>query len=475
MSPETIILLALLLLAGFYMAWSIGANDVANAMGTSVGSGALSLKQAVIIAAILEFSGAFFFGSHVSDTIQTGIVDSTIFAHEPRLLVYGMLASLMSAGIWLQIASYFGWPVSTTHCIVGAIVGFGLVVGGFNSIYWENVIFIVSSWVISPVLGGIISYLIFNLLRKKIFYTNNPIESAKKLTPPIVFVTLTVLGLILIFNGLQNLDLHYTFFQALLISILVGLIGSAISFLWVRGVSSPIRYTHQPAYNEATIVSLDKAKKHLLRARNTITGHEMQYQVAVLLDELDLVSDTVKKSPEIEINKSEYATVEKIFGYLQVMSACLMAFAHGANDVANAIGPLSAGVQVLLTNAVITTTTVPVWALALGGLGIVTGLATWGWRVIQTIGKKITELTPTRGFAAEFGAAATVVFASRLGLPISTTHTLVGAVVGVGLARGLEALDLSMTRDIVISWLVTVPAGALLAIALFNGINYFFS
>lgn len=476
MSPETLILLALLLLAGLYMAWSIGANDVANAMGTSVGSGALSLKTAVIIAAILEFSGAFFFGSHVSDTIQTGIIDSSIFANEPRLLVYGMLASLMAAGIWLQVASYFGWPVSTTHCIVGALVGFGMVVGGFEAIYWENVTFIITSWIISPFMGGIISYLIFNLLRKKIFYTKNPIESAKRLTPFIVFITLSVLGLILIFNGLENLNLGFTFFQAFLISLSVGGIGSLVSYLCMRRISSPIRYPNQPTYNEETSVALDKARKHLLRANNTISGGgEMQYQLSVLLDELDNVSNKVKKSPDVEVHKSEYATVEKIFGYLQIMSACLMAFAHGANDVANAIGPLSAGIQVLLTNTIITTTTVPLWALGLGGVGIVVGLATWGWRVIETIGKKITELTPTRGFAAEFGAAATVMIASRLGLPVSTTHTLVGAVVGVGLARGLEALDLSMTRDIVISWLVTVPAGACIAISLFYGINYLFS
>jgi phosphate/sulfate permease len=230
----------------------------------------------------------------------------------------------------------------------------------------------------------------------------------------------------------------------------------------------------QPAYNAETTVSLEKAKKHLMRAHSTISGSEMKYHLSVLLDELGHVEADIKKSPDLEVHKSEYATVEKIFGYLQIMSACLMAFAHGANDVANAIGPLSEGIQVLMTNTVVTNTTPPVWALALGGLGIVIGLATWGWRVIETIGKKITELTPTRGFAAEFGAAATVVFASRLGLPISTTHTLVGSVIGVGLARGLEALDLSMTRDIVISWIVTVPAGACIAVIFFNIIAYMF-
>lgn len=472
--PENMLLLVLLLIAGFYMAWSIGANDVANAMGTSVGSGALSLKTAVFIAAILEFSGAFFFGSHVSETIQTGILDTATFAYEPRIIVYGMLASLLSAGAWLQIASYFGWPVSTTHCIVGAIVGFGLVIGGWTAIQWENVIFIVTSWVISPILGGIISYLIFNLLRKKIFYTHNPIESAKKLTPIIVFFTVTVMGLILVFKGLQNLHLEFTFFGALIFSAIAGAIASTISYFCVRHIKAPERYRQQSAYNAETAVALQKSRKHLLRAKETATSNETRYHLAVLLDELDNVSNSINSSAEIEVHKSEYATVEKIFGYLQIMSACLMAFAHGANDVANAIGPLSEGVQVLMTNGAVTTTTPPVWALALGGLGIVMGLATWGWRVIETIGKKITELTPTRGFAAEFGAAATVVFASRLGLPISTTHTLVGSVIGVGLARGLEALDLSMTRDIVISWIVTVPAGACIAVVFFSAIEYLF-
>ena len=423
----------------------------------------------------MNFQELFFFGSHVSETIQTGIIDTTVFSYEPRILVFGMLASLLAAGAWLQIASYFGWPVSTTHCIVGAIIGFGIMVGGWEGIQWENVFFIISSWVISPLLGGIISYLIFNLLRKKIFYTNNPIEAAKKLTPIIVFITISVLGLILVFKGLQNLGLTFTFFQALIFSSLAGAVGAFISYLCVRRISAPERYRAPTSFNAETTVALEKAKKHLLRAKDSISGSELQYHLSVLLGELDSVTSTVKNSADVEVHKSEYATVEKIFGYLQIMSACLMAFAHGANDVANAIGPLSEGVQVLMTNSVVTSTTPPVWALALGGLGIVVGLATWGWRVIETIGKKITELTPTRGFAAEFGAAATVVFASRLGLPISTTHTLVGSVIGVGLARGLEALDLSMTRDIIISWVVTVPAGAFIAIVFYNIIYYVFS
>ncbi len=407
--PSETFLLVTVLIAGFYMAWNIGANDVANAMGTSVGSGALTLKQAVIIAAVLEFSGAFFFGSHVSDTIQNGIVDVSIFVDKPLILVYGMLAALLASGIWLQIASYYGWPVSTTHSIVGAIIGFGFIYGGVTAIHWEEVAFIVASWLVSPLLGGIISFIIFTLLRQQIFYASNPVEKAKRLTPFLVFGVISILALIMLLKGLHSLNLQLTFWHAIGMSFGLGLVGSIISYFLVRGL--------QPN-----------------------------------------ISDNIK---------AEYGAVEKIFGRLQIMSACLMAFAHGANDVANAIGPLSASVAVLTTNAIPMNAGVPLWALALGGFGIVVGLATWGWRVIETIGKKITELTPTRGFAAEFGAATTVVLASQLGLPISTTHTLVGSVIGVGLARGIEALDLTMTRDILISWAVTVPAGALLSIGLF--------
>lgn len=474
MPTETIILLVLLISAGFYMAWSIGANDVANAIGTSVGSGALTLRMAVIIAAILEFSGAFFFGSHVSDTIQTGIIDPNLFASDPKLLVYGMLSSLLAAGIWLQAASYFGWPVSTTHCIVGAIVGFGLLLHGFHAIQWDNVFFIVSSWVVSPLIGGIMAYQLFNIFRKNIFHSKNPIAATKKIIPFIVFTIITTMGILLIYNGLQNIGLQYTFFDAVIFSMLVGLIAAIISIFLLRNITTPQKIIDETFNSNESIIALEKAKKQLKKVKDTSDNTGIQTQIDVLIDELENVDFSLKVPPQGQVHSSEYATVEKIFGYLQIISACLMAFAHGANDVANAIGPLTEGIEVLLANSVITATTTPTWALALGGFGIVIGLATWGWRVIETIGKKITELTPTRGFAAELATALTVVFASRLGLPISTTHTLVGSVIGVGLARGIEALDLSMTRDIVISWLVTVPAGAFLAIVLFNIINFIF-
>jgi PiT family inorganic phosphate transporter len=466
-------LLILILLTGFYMAWNIGANDVANAMGTSVGSGALNLRQAVILAAILEFSGAFFFGSHVSKTMQSGIINADLFASDPRLLVYGMLAALAAAGIWLQVASYFGWPVSTTHSIVGAIVGFGAVVGGLEAIYWDQVGFIVSSWILSPLLGGLLGYYIFNLIRKKIFYASDPVEATRRYTPFLVFIVISVLAFVLVFEGLRNLDLQFTLMEKGFLTIGAGLVGACISYFFVQRISPSRREIPLPVYGADVTHSLERARKHLQKV-SVATSGELHYHVGLLLEEVKGIEHSIQQKHEIANSHSEYLKVEKIFGYLQIMSACMMAFAHGANDVANAIGPLSAAVAILTTGLFAIDTPVPTWALALGGIGIVIGLATWGWRVIETIGKKITELTPSRGFAAEFGAATTIVLASRLGMPISTTHTLVGAVLGVGFARGLEAVNLTTTRDILISWVVTVPLGALLAIFLFYPIRALF-
>ena len=467
------LLLILILLAGAYLAWNIGANDVANAMGTSVGSGALTLRKAVIIAAVLEFSGAFFFGSHVSETIQNGIIDPDVFK-DPLLIVYGMLAALISAGVWLQIASYCGWPVSTTHSIIGSLVGFGFAVGGTDAVYWENVFFIGTSWVLSPLLGGILSFAIFTFLRSKIFYSQDPVAATKRLTPPIVFLVLFILSFITLYRGVTHIHFHPNFFQSLCLSILCGALGGFISIFSLRRIA-PVqqKLISDTVSNPEIATEIEKARRHLLQAKNASRG-AIDYQVEGIIDEMERLTESLKKKEIIGQQSAEYAVVEKVFGYLQIISACLMAFAHGANDVANAIGPLSAAVEILTTGTMAAHAAVPTWALCLGGVGIVLGLATWGWRVIETIGKKITELTPTRGFSAEFGAAATILLASRLGMPISTTHTLVGAVIGVGMARGIEALDLRTTRDIVISWVITVPAGALITIGLYYPIKALF-
>ncbi|MCK4744033.1 MAG: inorganic phosphate transporter [Sulfuriflexus sp.] len=405
-----IILLIMAGVFGLFMAWGIGANDVANAMGTSVGSGAITVKQAVIIAAIFEFSGAFLAGGQVTKTIRKGIIDADLLSGTPELLVYGMLASLLAAGIWLLVASRLGWPVSTTHTIVGAIVGFAAVGIGMDAVHWGKVGSIVMSWVISPALAGTISYWLFRSVQALILNTENPFENAKRYVPFYIFLTGFVIALVTMFKGLKHVGLETTPLQNYGMAFIIGLI---IMFVG----------------------------KHYIN----------------------------KLEIDPEANKDfHFANVEKVFAILMVFTACAMAFAHGSNDVANAIGPVAAVVSIVQSGGEITQKSVlPIWILLLGGVGIVAGLLMYGRRVMETIGKNITELTPSRGFAATLAAAATVVFASGTGLPISTTHTLVGAVLGVGMARGIGALNLNVVRTIFLSWIITLPAGAIMAILFF--------
>ena len=466
MEIETI-LLGLAIVFGFYMAWSIGANDVANAMGTSVGSGALTLKRAVILAALLEFSGAFFVGSHVSETIRKGIVDPIIFENNPMDLVYGMMGALLAAAVWLQVATFFGWPVSTTHSIVGSVIGFGVIVGGVESIAWVKVGSIVASWVVSPLMSGTIAFIIFSILRRQIYHKDNPVEAAKKIVPPLVFVVFTMLSLAMVFKGLKNLHLDLAFGEALVMSLGVGLVASIVSYFLTRGITStPVTDVVKEKQPEAVFRYIGGAIRQLDKAMNNARG-SLRQRLHLVSSDLHNVKETATIDHEIEQSNADHRTVERIFVYLQILSAAFVAFAHGANDVANAVGPLAAVVSVLQTGVINMKSQVPMWVLGMGGVGIMIGLATWGWRVMETIGKKITELTPTRGFAAEFAAATTIVIASKLGLPISTTHTLVGAVLGVGLARGIGSLNLRMIGDIVMSWIITIPVGAIGAIVFY--------
>lgn len=400
---------------GLYMAFSIGANDVANAMGTSVGSKALKIKQAILIAGVLEFLGAYLVGGQVTKTVRGGILDPQISATAPELIVYGMLAALMAAGTWLVVASRLGWPVSTTHSIVGAIAGFGIVAFGFNVVQWEQLTQIVASWVVSPLLCGVLAYLIFSAIKWTILRHPDPVRRTRKWAPLYIFSVVVVISLVTLFKGLRNVDLDLTLAETLLWSSVLGI------FAVIAG-------------------------NFLLKLIAKRPGTE-----------------SVNKSP----GDVQMAVVEKMFGVLQIMSACAVAFAHGSNDVANAIGPLAAVVDISQSGVVNPESPVPSWLLLVGGIGIVIGLATMGYRVMATIGTRITELTPTRGYSAEFAAAITIVLASRLGLPISTTQTLVGGVMGVGLAQGVKALDLSILGRIAASWIITVPIGALLAIVFF--------
>ncbi|GLT67946.1 hypothetical protein SLA2020_402190 [Shorea laevis] len=414
------------LLFGFYMAWNIGANDVANAMGTSVGSGALSLRQAVITAAILEFSGALLMGTHVTSTMQKGILVADVFQGKNTLLFAGLLSSLAAAGTWLQFASYYGWPVSTTHCIVGSMVGFGLVYGGSGAVFWSSLARVTSSWVFSPVLGALVSFLVYKCIRRFVYSAPNPGQAAAAAAPLAVFVGVT-----------------------------------GISFAaFPLSKSLPVSIAQALAFGAAGAIIVYRIIKrqlgHLL-VKSTSSEQETK-ENTVQNKNLGFLSNVAgPKGTQLEI-------VYGVFGYMQVLSACFMSFAHGGNDVSNAIGPLAAALSILHGNASGTEIVIPIDVLAWGGFGIVAGLMIWGYRVIATIGKKITELTPTRGFAAEFAAASVVLFASKLGLPISATHTLVGAVMGVGFARGLNSVRSETVREIVVSWAVTIPAGATFAV-----------
>ncbi len=392
------------------MACNIGANDVANAMGTSVGSKSLTFKQAVLIAAVAEFAGAFFVGGHVSDTIRKGMLDPGIFHDTPMHLVFGMIAALIAAGVWLNIASYLGWPVSTTHSIVGAVVGFGIIAGGWEALNLVKLGKVVMSWVVSPVMGALFAYILFRVLTRLIFNTRNPLQHTKEILPFLVFLVFVILSQSMVYKGLKNLHLHMDFTQALLVSVAVGI----VAYIVARFLSSTIK----------------EGRAKGLRGQFLITEH--------------------------------------IFKYLQMITAFYIAFAHGSNDVANAVGPLAAVVAILHDGTVHMKVEMPTWILGLGGGGIVLGLFVWGTKVMKTVGEKITQLTPSRGFCATFSGATVVLICSKMGLPISTTHTLVGSIIGVGLARGLPALNIAIVKTIFVSWVATLPFTAILAMIFYK-------
>ena len=397
-----------------YMAWNIGANDVANAMGTSEGSYAITLKQAVLLAAVFEFAGAFLVGGHVTDTVRKGIVSTAVFQGQPEVFVLGMLAALLAAGVWLNLATFLGLPVSTTHSIIGAIVGFGLLVGGVSAVHWGKLGSVVLSWIISPLCGGFLGWLTFTYIKRSVLSRWNPVRAARGIVPILIFPVAVVLVLSVLYKGLKNLKLDVPLNTAIMISLGVGV----VAFLVMKVILN---------------------RKFSTRPRKRTDA---------------------------------FAQVERLFSYLQVGTACSVAFAHGANDVANAIGPFAAIVSVFKSGDLAMNVPVPLWILALGGVGIVVGLATWGYRVIETIGKKITHITPSRGFSAEFATATTVLVCSKMGLPISTSHTLVGSVIGVGLARGIAALNLRVILTIVNSWLITIPATAVVTVLIYLGLKF---
>jgi PiT family inorganic phosphate transporter len=463
--PYGHLLLALAVVFCFYMAWSIGANDVANAMGTSVGSGGMTLKQAVIVAGIMECMGAVFVGSHVSETVRKGMFDPSQF--EPMPLVLGFMAALLAAAVWLQVATYYGWPVSTTHSIVGSVVGIGIVIAGMEAINWGKILEIVASWVTSPLCGGLFAFVLLKIIQNVVIDNKHPLAQAYRFIPFMVFYVAFVLSLVMVWKGLRNLKLNLDLGEAVLVSAGLGVVTALLSLLWVKR----LRIRHERQRIEHNIELTDDVPEGIPFVRKKFRDQEAPKEE--LRPPLAAGSELPTKRWEHR-RQFEFERVEGIFAALMIVSACFLAFAHGANDVANAVGPLAAVVSILKTGSVALKSAVPLWILVMGAVGIVIGLATWGYKVIETIGRKITQLTPSRAFAANIGAASTIVMASRMGLPVSTTHTLVGAVLGIGLARGIESLNLKMIRDILISWIVTIPAGAVLAIVFYYILKLFF-
>ena len=397
----------LLILAVFFslcMTWGIGANDVANAMGSSVGSGAITVKKAIIIAAVFEFAGAFLAGGHVTGTIREEIITPSAVADRPEVLVLGMLAALLAGAVWLFVASSKGWPVSTTHTIVGAIIGLGI--ASSTAVNWETVAQIGTSWILSPLLGGVLAYGLMASVRRLILNTEFPFENARRFGPLYLFLAGFVIALITLFKGLVHLDLTLSAGMSVLAAVVIGLLVACAGFLLIS------RVTIDPEANR----------------------------------------------------DYHFASVERVFTPMMIFTACAMAFAHGSNDVANGTGPLAAVLDLVRSGGIVAEQApVPPWVLALGGFGILLGIATLGYRVMLTVGSRITALTPTRGFCATLAAAATVALASRSGLPVSTTHVVVGAVMGVGMARGVGAMDLRVLGGILLAWVVTLPVGAALA------------
>ena len=390
----------------FYMAWSIGSNDVANSMATAVGAKAITFKQAVIIAGVLNFVGAVFVGSKVTDTVSKGIISTS--GIDNHVLLLGFVASLLAAAIWVTLSTWKEMPISTTHSIIGALIGFGIIAGGTSTVMWSKVGSVAASWVLSPVFGCILAFFVFKIIVKTIFAKDNPV-SAAKIVGPIIFG-----------------------FTAFLI---------ASSLFLKTSLSENYGFSDTDGLIIATVVA-----------------------IIVVLIGMVLLRKIEAKSDE---DHAAYSAVEGIFRKLQVGTSCYVAFAHGANDVANAIGPVASIIPLAQGIGLGSEVEVPIWLLALGGVGISIGCMTWGRRVMRTVGSRITNLTNTRGFSVDFGAATTVLIASKLGLPVSTSHTVVGAVIGVGLARGLEAVDLSIIKKIVVSWLLTLPIAAGTSITIF--------
>jgi PiT family inorganic phosphate transporter len=395
----------------FFMTWGVGANDLANVMSTTMGSKAITVRQAMLIAVIFEFAGAFLGGTGVTETMRDGIINTSELMEQPLILIEGMLGVLMACTIWMNLASYLGVPVSITNALVGSIVGFGSMVLGLDAIHWNQVSHIAIGWITSPLISGVAAYALFISIQQSIFVKTDPLEKAKLYIPIYLFLVGSILSFITVFKGLKHFDIHLNFKQDIAVTL-------------------------------ATSISI------------TIIGMIF-----------------IKRIPEKEQLKrrERFLQVEKYFAVLMAMTACAMVFAHGSNDVALAVGPLTiVHSLVLQAHQPFGAANYPSWIILLGCFGVVTGLLMYGKKVIETVGSAITALTPSRAFAATLAAATTVVVATSLGIPVSATQTLVGAVLGVGLARGIGALNLIVIRNIFMSWILTLPVASILTILFYK-------
>ena len=521
-------------IACFYNSWGIGANDCANSFATSVGAKVLTLRQAIVVAAIFEFLGAFLMGSHVTSTIRKKIVNLDLYQNEPGVLMMGMLCANIAAGVWLHLATYWKLPVSTTHSIIGAILGFSLAYGGKDSVKWDGVWKIMLSWIISPILAGVFALSFYLSMKKFILNKNDAVERTLKLFPVLTLFTFVINTFFIFYKGTPQLDLdELPVWKITIIVVCVSTSISAISWYiyvpYARKKVNGEKYGHLLSvrfcnwllsiYNSCvnpvlSIMDTDKKKEpeiemfkiknhdlsdsndnDSLSAGNVITrsvsyneaNQNIQIEPIQVPDGNDTISieENIKnlqnkiqelrytqKAKKIELlhQNANVAdpNVEKLCSSLQVITACFSSFAHGANDVANSIAPFATIYAIHLTNEVNKKNDVPLWILFMGGVGIVIGLSTWGYKIIDRIGKELTKITASRGFLIELSAALTVLIASRAEMPVSTTHCQIGGVFGCGLGDGKKNLQWKLFREIVLSWIITLPAAGFISAALFS-------
>ena len=412
----SIIYFSIAIILCFLMTWGVGANDLANVMSTTMGSKAVTVKQAMLIAIIFEFAGAFLGGSGVTETMRDGIINTSQLSDQPLVLIEGMLCVLFACTIWMNLASYLGVPVSITNALVGSMVGFGTMVLGPDAIHWNQVGHIAIGWVTSPIISGITAYALFISIQQTIFVKSNPLAKAKLYIPIYLFLIGSILSFITVFKGLNHFDIHLNFKQDLAVTLATSIAITIIGMIFIKRIPEP----------------------HKIRRRE------------------------------------RFIQVEKYFAILMAMTACAMAFAHGSNDVALAVGPLTIVHSLVMHSPqAFDANNYPAWIILFGVVGVITGLLMYGRKVIETVGSAITALTPSRAFAATLSAATTVVVATSTGIPVSATQTLVGAVLGVGLARGIGALNLIVIRNIFMSWVLTLPAASILTIVSYKLLHAF--